>query len=168
VLVNAGNSPAGVEFSAREADFNFLTLDTIEHGREMVADLHRRARGHGREIGAMTYAMMICRDTEREAQEVRREILEKGDWGAATNIMKVLGIESGSFHEQIKSFGERFILGWGGYPIIGTPEQAVDQLKAINAIGIEGAILGFLDYHEELAYFERAVMPLLKQAGLRR
>jgi hypothetical protein len=35
-------------------------------------------------------------------------------------------------------------------------------------MGIEGAILGFLDYHEELAYFERAVMPLLKQAGLRR
>lgn len=115
----------------------------------------------------MTYAMMICRDTEREAQEVRREILEKGDWGAATNIMKVLGIESGSFNEQIKSFGERFILGWGGYPIIGTPEHAVDQLKRISAMGIQGVILGFLDYYEELAYFERAVMPLLKQAGLR-
>jgi FMNH2-dependent dimethyl sulfone monooxygenase len=43
--------------------------------------------------------------------------------------MKVLGIESGSLNEQIKSFGERFILGWGGYPIIGTPEQAVDQLR---------------------------------------
>jgi alkanesulfonate monooxygenase SsuD/methylene tetrahydromethanopterin reductase-like flavin-dependent oxidoreductase (luciferase family) len=167
VLVNAGNSPAGLEFSAREVDFNFLTLDTIEHGREVVAELHRRARGHGREIGAMTYAMMICRDTEREAQEVRREILERGDWDAATNIMKVLGIESGSFHEQIKSFGERFILGWGGYPIVGTPEQAVNQLKTISAMGIQGVILGFLDYHEELAYFERAVMPLLKQAGLR-
>ncbi|HTQ25950.1 MAG TPA: LLM class flavin-dependent oxidoreductase [Candidatus Binataceae bacterium] len=168
VLVNAGNSPAGLEFSAREVDFNFLTLDTIEHGREVIADLRRRAHGYRREIGAMTYAMMICRDNEREALEVRREILDKGDWGAATNIMKVLGIESGSFQEQIRSFGERFILGWGGYPIVGTPEQAVDQLKTISAMGIEGVILGFLDYHEELAYFERAVMPLLKQVGLRR
>lgn len=167
VLVNAGNSPAGLEFSAREVDFNFLTLDTVEHGKEVLAELHRRARTHRREVGAMTYAMMICRDTEREAQEVRREILEKGDWGAATNIMKVLGIESGSFNEQIRSFGERFILGWGGYPIIGTPEQAVDQLKTISGMGIQGVILGFLDYYEELAYFERAVMPLLKQAGLR-
>ncbi len=82
--------------------------------------------------------------------------------------MKVLGIESGSFNEQIKSFGERFILGWGGYPIVGTPGQVVDQLKMISAMGIQGVILGFLDYHEELTYFERAVMPLLKQAGLRR
>ena len=29
----------------------------------------------------MTYAMMIRRDTEREALEVRREILDKGEWG---------------------------------------------------------------------------------------
>jgi FMNH2-dependent dimethyl sulfone monooxygenase len=168
VLVNAGNSPAGVEFSARECDFNFLTLDTLENGKGLVAELHRRARGHGRDIGVMTYAMIICRHTEKEAQEVRREILDKGDWDAATNIMKVLGVESGSFNEQIKRFGERFILGWGGYPIVGTPEQVVDELKAINALGIEGVIFGFLDYYEELAYFERAVMPLLKQAGLRR
>ena len=81
--------------------------------------------------------------------------------------MKVLGIESGSF-PHMEAFRERFILGWGGYPIVGTPEQVVDQLKAISAIGVEGVILGFLDYHEELAYFDRAVMPLLRQAGLRR
>jgi len=81
--------------------------------------------------------------------------------------MKVLGIESGSF-PHMEAFRERFILGWRGYPIVGTPEQVVDQLKAISAIGVEGVILGFLDYHEELAYFDRAVMPLLRQAGLRR
>lgn len=167
VLVNAGVSPAGLDFSAREVDFNFLSLDTIEHGKELVADLHRRAHAYDRDIGIMTYAMMICRDTEREAQEVRRRILEKGDWGAATNIMKVLGIESGSFNEQIKSFGERFILGWGGYPLVGTPEQVVGELSRISEIGAGGVILGFLDYYEELAYFERKVMPLLKQAGLR-
>lgn len=167
VLVNAGTSPAGIDFSAREVDFNFLSLDTLEHGKELVTDLHRRAHGYGRNIGIMTYAMMICRDTEREAQDARREILEKGDWGAATNIMKVLGIESGSFNEQIKSFGERFILGWGGYPLVGTPEQVVEELCRISEIGIGGVILGFLDYYEEIAYFERKVMPLLKQAGLR-
>ncbi len=115
----------------------------------------------------MTYAMVICRDTEREAQDVRRAILANGDWQAATNIIRVLGIESGSFHEQIKSFGERFILGWGGYPLIGTPEQVVDELCKISALGVEGVIMGFLDYYEELTYFERAVMPLLRQAGLR-
>jgi alkanesulfonate monooxygenase SsuD/methylene tetrahydromethanopterin reductase-like flavin-dependent oxidoreductase (luciferase family) len=166
VLVNAGNSPAGIEFSAREVDFNFMTIDKFEHSKELIDRMHQRAQSYGREIGIMTYAMMICRDTEREAREVRREILDKGDWGAANNIMKVLGIESGSF-PHMDAFRERFILGWGGYPIVGTPEQAVDQLKTLSAMGIQGVILGFLDYYEELAYFERAVMPLLKEAGLR-
>jgi dimethylsulfone monooxygenase len=167
VLVNAGNSPAGIEFSAREVDFNFMTIDKFEHSKELIDRMHQRAHSYGREIGIMTYAMLICRDTEREAQEVRREILEKGDWGAANNIMKVLGIESESF-PHMQAFRERFILGWGGYPIVGTPEQAVDQLKTLSAMGIQGVILGFLDYHEELAYFDRAVMPLLRQVGLRR
>jgi dimethylsulfone monooxygenase len=168
VLVNAGFSPAGIDFSAREVDFNFLTVETFDRTKVVVDELHRRARGYGRKIGVMMFAMMICRDTEREAQAVRREILDKGDWGAANNIMKVFGVESESMREQLKSFGERFILGWGGYPIVGTPEQAVDELRKISALGIEGVILGFLDYYEELAYFDRAVMPLLQQAGLRR
>ncbi len=168
VLVNAGNSPAGIEFSAREVDFNFITLDTIEHGREMIEELKRRAHGYGREVGVMTYAMMVCRDTEEEARGAYQEIVKHGDWQGATNIMKVLGIESGSFENQINSFSERFIAGWGGYPLVGTPEQVVAELAKLHEIGLQGVIFGFLDYYEELVYFDRKVMPLLKKAGLRR
>ena len=35
------------------------------------------------------------------------------------------------------------------------------------AAGIDGVVFGFLDYNEELKYFDGAVMPLLRQAGLR-
>jgi dimethylsulfone monooxygenase len=35
-------------------------------------------------------------------------------------------------------------------------------------IGIEGMILCWLDYNEEIKYFGERVMPLLRQAGLRR
>ena len=31
VLINAGNSRAGVDFSARNVDFNFASLDTLEN-----------------------------------------------------------------------------------------------------------------------------------------
>jgi FMNH2-dependent dimethyl sulfone monooxygenase len=168
VLVNAGNSPAGIDFSAREVDFNFITLDTIEHGREMIAELKKRAAGYRRDVGVMMYAMVVCRDTEKEARDAYQQIVAQGDWQAAQNIMKVLGIESGSFTNQISTFNERFIAGWGGYPLVGTPEQIVDEMRTLCEMGIQGIIFGFLDYYEELAYFERAVMPLLKQAGLRR
>jgi alkanesulfonate monooxygenase SsuD/methylene tetrahydromethanopterin reductase-like flavin-dependent oxidoreductase (luciferase family) len=168
VLINAGSSPAGREFSAREVDFNFVSVDTLENGQEMVRDVKRRAFEYGRTIGTMTYGLVVARDTEREARRQYDYIIEKGDWEATRNIMRVLGVESGSFDTQIKQFAERFIAGWGGYPLVGSPEQIVDQMLALSEIGIEGIILSWLDYSEEIDYFGRRVLPLMEQAGLRR
>jgi alkanesulfonate monooxygenase SsuD/methylene tetrahydromethanopterin reductase-like flavin-dependent oxidoreductase (luciferase family) len=167
VLINAGSSPAGREFSAREVDFNFVSVDTLENGREMVRDVKRRAFEHGRTIGTMTYGLVVARDTEREARRQYDYIIEKGDWEATRNIMHVLGVESGSFDTQIKQFAERFIAGWGGYPLVGSPEQIVDQMLELSEIGIEGIILSWLDYSEEIDYFGRRLLPLMEQAGLR-
>jgi dimethylsulfone monooxygenase len=167
VLINAGSSPAGREFSAREVDFNFVSVDTLENGREMVRDVKRRAFEYGRTIGTMTYGLVVARDTEREARRQYEHIIEEGDWEATHNILRVLGVESGSFDAQIKQFAERFIAGWGGYPLVGTPDQIVDQMLALSEIGIEGIILSWLDYNEEIEYFGTRVLPRMEQAGLR-
>jgi alkanesulfonate monooxygenase SsuD/methylene tetrahydromethanopterin reductase-like flavin-dependent oxidoreductase (luciferase family) len=86
---------------------------------------------------------------------------------AADNLMKVLGIESQSFNDRIEKYRERVVAGWGTNPIIGTPEQVTNQLAEVSAAGVDGIVFGFLDYNEELKYFDSAVMPLLRQAGLR-
>ena len=167
VLINAGSSPAGRDFSAREVDFNFVSIDTLENGKEMAADVRRRAQEYGREIGVMTYGLVVCRDTEKEATQAYDYIVEKGDWEATHNIMRTLGVESGSFDSQIKQFAERFIAGWGGYPMVGTPEQVVEEMLKLSRIGIEGVILSWLDYNQEIQYFGEKILPLMRQAGLR-
>lgn len=167
VLINAGNSEEGREFSAKNVDFNFVTIATKEQAAGLVRDIRERATKHGRECGVMSYGLVCCRDTEREAQDLYRRIVDEGDWEATRNIMNLLGIESSSFNEQIKQFGERFIAGWGGYPLVGTPEQVVDIMKELADLGIEGFILCWLDYYEELKYFGERVLPLMRQAGLR-
>ena len=167
VLLNAGNSEEGREFSAAEVDFNFITIATSEQAGELVRDIHQRAAAHKRQCGVMSYALVCCRDTEAEAQALYDRIVAEGDWQAANNVMSLLGMESGSFNEQIKKFGERFIAGWGGYPLIGTPEQVVEQMAQLQALGVEGLILTWLDYLEELKYFNERVLPLMEQAGLR-
>jgi alkanesulfonate monooxygenase SsuD/methylene tetrahydromethanopterin reductase-like flavin-dependent oxidoreductase (luciferase family) len=167
VLINAGSSPAGREFSAQHVDFNFITMDSLETGRELVRDVHARARAHGRDVGVMSYGLVCCRDSEREARALYDHIVERGDWEATKNIMDVLGVQSGSFDAQVKRFAERFIAGWGGYPLVGTPEQVVEEMVRASEAGIEGLILSWLDYHEELGYFGERVLPLMRQAGLR-
>ncbi|MEV0068207.1 MULTISPECIES: LLM class flavin-dependent oxidoreductase [unclassified Amycolatopsis] len=168
-LLNAGNSPAGIEFSARNVDINFASLDTLENIKAYTAKVKAKARDdYQRDIKVMTYGLVVCRDTEEEAKRAFQQVVDEGDWGAAGNVIKIAGSgASQSFDHAVKEMQERFIAGWGGYPIVGTPEQVTEELGALNEAGMEGMIFGLIDYNEELKYFGDNVMPLLKQAGLR-
>jgi len=168
VLINAGNSPSGVEFSARNVDINFASLDTLENMAQYTKSIRHKAREeYGRDISTMTYGLVVARDTEAEAKQAFQSVIDNGDWEAAGNVMKVAGMESQSFNEQIKAFQERFIAGWAGYPVVGSPEQVVEELGRLNEAGMDGMIMGFLDYNEEMKYFGERFLPLMKEAGLR-
>jgi len=168
VLINAGNSPSGVEFSARNVDINFASLDTLENMAQYTKSIRHKAREeYGRDISTMTYGLVVARDTEAEAKQAFQSVIDNGDWEAAGNVMKVAGMESQSFNEQIKAFQERFIAGWAGYPVVGSPEQVVEELGRLNDAGMDGMIMGFVDYNEEMKYFGERILPLMKEAGLR-
>jgi|KBSMisStaDraftv2_1062788.scaffolds.fasta_scaffold144588_2 FMNH2-dependent dimethyl sulfone monooxygenase len=168
VLINAGNSPSGVEFSARNVDINFASLDTLENMAQYTKNIRHKAREeYGRDISTMTYGLVVARDTEAEAKQAFQSVIDNGDWEAAGNVMKVAGMESQSFNEQIKAFQERFIAGWAGYPVVGSPEQVVEELGRLNDAGMDGMIMGFVDYNEEMKYFGERILPLMKEAGLR-
>ncbi len=169
VVFNAGSSPTGARWAARHADFNFTSFGTVEDAQAYSTSIRATAREEfGRELGVLTFAVVICRDTEAEAQAVLDGILDDADWVAAENWMSTLGLESHSFDAHM--FGEmkrKFIAGAGAARIVGTPEQVVEQLKDISDAGMDGVMLGFLNWQEELDYFGERVMPLLKEAGLR-
>lgn len=168
-LLNAGNSAAGIEFSARNVDINFASLDTLENIRAYTDKVRSKARDdYQRDIQVMTYGLVVCRDTEEEAKRAFQQVVDEGDWGAAGNVIKIAGSgASQSFDHAVKKMQERFIAGWGGYPVVGTPEQVTEQLADLNEAGMQGMIFGLVDYNEELEYFGENVMPLLRQAGLR-
>jgi len=60
------------------------------------------------------------------------------------------------------------IAGWGSYPLIGTPEQIVDQLTALTSTGLDGIVLSWVNYHDEMRQWIKEVMPLIEQADLRK
>ena len=68
-------------------------------------------------------------------------------------------------YERIK---RRLIAGWGGYPLIGTAEQIVDQLTALTGTGLDGIVLSWVNYHDEMRQWNDEVMPLIEQADLRK
>lgn len=166
-LLNAGASPAGQEFSARNVDINLIALPTEEMPAYVKGIRSLANDKYEREIDVWTYCLVVCRETEKEAKAAQKAILDQGDWPGAQNIMDVLGLQSQSFGTQIKQFQERFIAGWGGPNLVGTPEQVAEQFAELSDAGLGGAIFGFHDYARELKEFGDEVMPLLRKHGLR-
>jgi dimethylsulfone monooxygenase len=54
-----------------------------------------------------------------------------------------------------------------GFPLVGTPEQIVDQLLMLSRNGLDGTALSFVNYQEELPQFIEDVVPLMEQTALR-
>lgn len=170
VIMNAGASPAGSDFAARNADISFIAMADLDTTARRVEDFKNTTfEKYQRQPHVFTGAYVVCGDTEAEAKDQLRAILDGADRDAARNLMQVLGIQSGSFKELMAqtSAEDAFITGWGTPVILGTPEQVTERLIAIENTGITGMTLGFHDYEHGLHHFDKTVMPLLREAGLR-
>ena len=168
VLINAGNSKSGIDFSARNVDINFASLDTLENMKDYTTTIKDKARDRVR-------APAVDDDLRARGGPRHREGGQGGlpagrrhgrlRRGRERHQHRPVGV--GRFVRARPEFQERFVAGWGGYPLVGTPEQVVEGLGQLNEAGMDGMIMGLLDYNEEMKYFGEKVMPLMVQAGLR-
>ncbi len=172
VVMCAGASARGREFSAKFADIGFTNLEAhdLESMRVRV-DAHRKYAWdeHRRSIQVWTNAYVFQGDTEKEARDYYQYcVFEKGDWPGVENLVSVMGINSQSIPAPVLTkLKEHFIAGWAGYPIIGTKEQVVEGLQTLSNAGFDGILLSWPRYVEGMEEFQRTTYPLVQQAGLR-
>ena len=112
---------------------------------------------------------MVHGDTENDAKAYYNYYVnEMGDWKAADNLIRVLGINSKMVgKEAMEGLKSQFIAGYCGYPLIGTSEMIADGLQMLSNVGFNGSLLSWVDYETGLKRFDAEVMPLLEQCGLR-
>ena len=171
-LMNAGGSEKGRHFAAKHCDIAFvvLTSHNLDEGRAQIEAYRRLAREeYGRELQIWGNCYVVHGDTQKEAEtELNRYVMEKGDEPAVERLMKVIGLQSHVFPTHVLDWF-RFHLkaGWGGYPLVGTPDHIASELSRLSAIGFDGILLSWVDYLAGLERWNREVMPLLGQAGLR-
>jgi dimethylsulfone monooxygenase len=171
-LMNAGGSEKGRHFAAKHCDIAFvvLTSHNLDEGRAQIDAFRRLAREeYGREIQIWGNGYVVHGDTQQEADaELNRYVMEKGDEEAVQRLMQVVGLQSHVFPTHVLDWF-RFHLkaGWGGYPLVGTPDRIVGELSKLSDIGFDGILLSWVDYLAGLERWNKEVMPLLEQAGLR-
>ena len=92
---------------------------------------------------------------------------DSGDRVAAKNFMDGMGISSHSIPPDImKRIGDDMIAGYGGFPLIGTKEQVVDQLRMLAENGVDGILLTWPAFITGMERFQREVLPLLGRTHL--
>jgi alkanesulfonate monooxygenase SsuD/methylene tetrahydromethanopterin reductase-like flavin-dependent oxidoreductase (luciferase family) len=167
LLFNAGTSPAGVDFCARFCDFSLASVPDPEQAKVTARQIREHAaREYGRTVGSLNVCFVVCAETEAEAKRRLRRIVEGGDPEGANNLLHYLGINSESF-ANVDALLELFMSTGGATALIGTPEQIAERLIDLSAGGIDGVALTFLDYLYEIEQFDREVVPLLRDAGVR-
>ncbi len=162
-IVNAGVSEDAKELVARLCDWAFIGQASLEEMQELSQDFKVRAGKYNRTVRCANYPFVLWRETEKEAEDEKRRILDQIDVVATQNWARGIGIGSGSFDNFTL---EMFALGAGAIPVIGTAEQVALKLKHMYDLGMDGVLMCFLSYYEDTVRFGQEIMPLLKQLGV--
>jgi alkanesulfonate monooxygenase SsuD/methylene tetrahydromethanopterin reductase-like flavin-dependent oxidoreductase (luciferase family) len=171
VIMNAGSSDTGKGFAIANCQYLLSTIRlSVEQAAENVADAHRRAAALGKRLGVMTTASVVCRPTQREAEEYYRYYAdEQADWDAVERMVEI-GTRGSSTTMQPEHFARmkvRFAAGYGGWPVVGDPDTVATEFIAIARAGFSGIAMGFVNYLAEFPYFRDEVIPRLERAGVR-
>ncbi|MFJ7078937.1 LLM class flavin-dependent oxidoreductase [Streptomyces sp. NPDC098781] len=171
VIMSAGSSPVGMAFAAKYADINFGIYPSLAAFPEMLAEARSAAAEAGNAgLKFCGHGYIVCADTEAEAKKRFQYLMEekidrKSAEAFVNNSMGKLQSVDVVARERIV---QSTAAGNWGFPLVGTPEQVVEGIRAMSDGGLDGMAVSFPDYAEGLARYSESIRPLLIEAGLRR
>ncbi|MFW0786718.1 dimethylsulfone monooxygenase SfnG [Gordonia sp. CPCC 206044] len=168
-LFQGGNSLAARRNGGRHADWYFSNGKDFDGVTEQLVDVRASAREVGREVKFGLNGFIIARDTEKEARDTLREIVEKANRPAVEGFREAVqqagnstatksGMWADSTFEDLVQYNDGFRTG-----LIGTPEQIAERIAAYRKRGVDLILGGFLHFQEEIEYFGERVLPLVRE-----
>ncbi len=197
LLFQAGSSPAGRDFAARNAEGVFIIAPTPDVARHLISDTRKRAVSYGRrpeDIKFFPGLSFVIGSTEEEARRKREELEEWIDWdGQLSHMSGALGIDLGHHDldapvgeiklETIQSLIDAVRLAYpdreplvrdlaryqaGLNMVVGTPEQIADSLEEWRDAGIDGVNVMNTTLPGSYAEFTEHLSPVLRERGLQK
>ncbi|OZD47864.1 dimethyl sulfone monooxygenase SfnG [Rhodococcus sp. 06-1477-1B] len=168
-LFQGGNSSAAQETAGRYSDWYFSNGKDFDGVTEQLDNLRRIARDHRREVKFGLNGFIIARDSEKEARDTLREIIEKANKPAVEGFRGAVqqagnstadkkGMWADSTFEDLVQYNDGFKT-----QLIGTPEQVAERIVAYRRLGVDLVLGGFLHFQEEIEYFGAKVLPLVRE-----
>ncbi|MFZ4719468.1 MAG: LLM class flavin-dependent oxidoreductase [Ilumatobacteraceae bacterium] len=177
-LYFGGLSDDARSVAAQEADVYLMWPDTMDHVRDLVDDMRRRADEHRRTLRFGYRVHVVVRETEAEARAaadhliaaldpdvgaaIRARSLDSGSAGVRAQAeLREAAADDGYVEPHLWTGIGRARSGCGA-AIVGDPQQVADKIRAYRALGIDTFILSGYPHLEECRRFASLVMPLLR------
>jgi alkanesulfonate monooxygenase SsuD/methylene tetrahydromethanopterin reductase-like flavin-dependent oxidoreductase (luciferase family) len=168
LTMSAAASPAGRAFAMKTSDLLVTVLGVAGQGLAPVRSLKAQREAEGRPLQIITTTHVVCRETDREAEDYYRHYaVDHADTEAVDYHMNMSRQNRQLDTEQIFKERKRYAGGLSSHPLIGSPETIVQELRHLHEEGIDGVTLSFVNFKDELPFFIDRVLPLLREAGLR-
>lgn len=174
-LVNAGASPAGMRFAARDCDWLVALGATVEQLRSVQENFSKEVHEAGRsasEAAIVPFANCLIRDGDGEAEEEWANLEKTLDKEATIEIAGdiVRSVQSMTKLYSDTSLDDAVLkVGGGGgmLRLVGTPAQVAEQLITCKQeAGIGGVLISNLLWGPEEVRRLGQVLPLLREAGI--
>lgn len=163
-IFQGGNSIAARALAARQTDWYFMNGDTVDGVAQQISEIRKLAEPLGRKPRFAVNAFVILRDTEKEAANVLESIIAAANTdaveafrrhtqGAGSSTKERIGMWANSSVANLVQPNDGFKTG-----LIGTAEQIRGRIRALEAVGVDLILCGFIDFLEEPALFGASVI----------
>lgn len=167
-VFQGGSSRAARDMAARVSDWYFTNGNTVEGVKAQIDDIRAKGAECGHHVKIGVNAFVIARDTEEEANAVLQDILKYADAEAVNAFGDAVqqagkaspegeGNWATSSFDDLVQYNDGFRTG-----LIGTPEQIAERIAVLKSVGVDLILAGFLHYHEEVEYFGKRILPLVR------
>lgn len=168
-IFQGGSSRAARDMASRVSDWYFTNGNSVEGIKAQVEDIRAKAAANGHAVKIGVNAFIIARESEEEARAVLQEIIDKANPEAVNAFgaeVKNAGAASPEGEGNwAKSTFEDLVQYNDGFKtnLIGTPRQIAERIVVLKSVGVDLILSGFLHFQEEIEYFGKHVLPLVRQ-----
>lgn len=168
-IFQGGNSKAARRMAARYSDWYFMNGTSPEGAREQIEEISALAREYGRKVKFGLNAFVILRETEAEAQEQKRAIIDAADLekvagfakqakNAGQSTSENIGMWSDSQLEDLVQPNDGFKTG-----LIGSADLIVERIRLYREAGVDLLLTGFMHFNDELEAFGREIITRVRR-----
>ena len=170
-FVNAGQSPAGIDFATKNCEYLFMAANPDDPAKtsEQIGKVKDRAAHHGREIRCLAPIYVIVRETREEAERVADHVRAEIDIPAAEGVIghsqsdpKQSMADYGSGSMDL-SLAKKIALGLRAPELIGSYQDIIDAMVNLKKTGLDGVAMSVFNYRDDVEEFQK-LMPALRKA----